>query len=198
MFELTYPWLILLLIVPLLFKKRRQDSGDALTLPALARVAAKQQPRPDLKRHLASLPQALIWLMLVLAACQPRWLCGPVALPQQGRDLMLAIDLSGSMDMSDMVLDGQAMNRLSAVKRVVGDFIVQRKGDRLGLILFADAAYQQTPLTYDLATVQTFLDDSQLKLVGQRTAIGEAIGLAVKRLNEYETSNKVLVLLSDG
>ena len=140
----------------------------------------------------------LIWLLLVLAACQPRWLGEPVTLPQQGRDLMLAIDLSGSMDMSDMVLDGQAMNRLAAVKRVVGDFIVQRKGDRLGLILFADAAYQQTPLTYDLATVQTFLDDSQLKLVGQRTAIGEAIGLAVKRLNEYETSNKVLVLLSDG
>ena len=119
-------------------------------------------------------------------------------MPQQGRDLMLAIDLSGSMDMHDMALDGQSMNRLSAVKRVVSDFIAQRKGDRLGLILFADAAYQQTPLTYDLATVKTFLDDSQLKLVGQRTAIGEAIGLAVKRLNEYETSNKVLVLLSDG
>ncbi|MAD74768.1 MAG: IMP dehydrogenase [Rheinheimera sp.] len=198
MFELTYPWLTLLLILPFFFKKRRQDSGDALTLPALARLAAKQQPRPGLKRHFATLPHALIWLLLVLAACQPRWLGEPVTLPQQGRDLMLAIDLSGSMDMSDMVLDGQAMNRLAAVKRVVGDFIVQRKGDRLGLILFADAAYQQTPLTYDLATVQTFLDDSQLKLVGQRTAIGEAIGLAVKRLNEYETSNKVLVLLSDG
>ena len=198
MFELTYPWLMLLIIVPLFFKKRQQQREGALTLPALARIAAQQQPRPGLRRHLATLPQALIWLMLVLAACQPRWLGEPVTLPQQGRDLMLAIDLSGSMDMSDMVLDGQVMNRLAAVKRVVGDFILQRKGDRLGLILFADAAYQQTPLTYDLATVQTFLDDSQLKLVGQRTAIGEAIGLAVKRLNEYETSNKVLVLLSDG
>lgn len=197
MFELSYPWLLLLALLPLLFKKRQQDSGGALALPALARIAGKQQ-RPGWKRHIASLPQGLIWLMLVLAACQPRWLGEPVTLPQQGRDLMLAIDLSGSMDMNDMVLDGQSMNRLSAVKRVVGDFILQRKGDRLGLILFADAAYQQTPLTYDLATVQTFLDDSQLKLVGQRTAIGEAIGLAVKRLNKYETSNKVLILLSDG
>ncbi|WP_019674598.1 vWA domain-containing protein [Arsukibacterium perlucidum] len=198
MFELSYPWLLLLIVLPLFLKKRQQDSGGALTLPALARLAGEQQQRPGWKRHFASLPQALIWIMLVLAACQPRWLGEPVTLPQQGRDLMLAIDLSGSMDMNDMVLDGQTMNRLSAVKRVVGDFILQRKGDRLGLILFADAAYQQTPLTYDLATVQTFLDDSQLKLVGQRTAIGEAIGLAVKRLNEYETSNKVLILLSDG
>lgn len=198
MFELSYPWLLLLIILPLFLKKRKQDSGSALTLPALARLAGKQQQRPGWKRHVATLPQALIWLMLVLAACQPRWLGEPITLPQQGRDLMLAIDLSGSMDMNDMVLDGQSMNRLAAVKLVVGDFIEQRKGDRLGLILFADAAYQQTPLTYDLATVQSFLDDSQLKLVGQRTAIGEAIGLAVKRLNEYETSNKVLILLSDG
>lgn len=198
MLELSYPWLLLLVGLPLLLKKRRQDSGGAVNLPALARVAAHQQQRPDWRRHVATLPQALIWLLLVIAACQPRWLGEPVALPQQGRDLMLAVDLSGSMDMNDMVLDGQTMNRLSAVKRVVGDFILQRQGDRLGLILFADAAYQQTPLTYDLATVQSFLDDSQLKLVGQRTAIGEAIGLAVKRLNNYETSNKVLILLSDG
>ncbi len=198
MLELSYPWLLLLLGLPLFFKKRQQDSGSALALPALARVAATQQLRKHWLQHVAALPQALIWLCLVLAACQPRWLGEPVSLPQQGRDLMLAIDLSGSMDINDMVLDGQAMNRLAAVKRVVGDFILQRKGDRLGLILFADAAYQQTPLTYDLATVQSFLDDSQLKLVGQRTAIGEAIGLAVKRLNTYETSNKVLILLSDG
>lgn len=198
MLELSYPWLLLLCVVPLFLKKRRQDSGGALNLPALARIAAKQQHSPGWKRHVAALPQALIWLLLVIAASQPRWLGEPVTLPQQGRDLMLAIDLSGSMDMNDMVLDGQSMNRLSAVKLVVGDFILQRQGDRLGLILFADAAYQQTPLTYDLATVQSFLDDSQLKLVGQRTAIGEAIGLAVKRLNNYETSNKVLILLSDG
>ncbi len=198
MVELSYPWLLLLAGLPLLFKKQQQDSGSALTLPALAQLAIHQQQRPDWRRHVSTLPKAIIWLLLVTAACQPRWLGEPVTMPQQGRDLMLAIDLSGSMDMHDMALDGQSMNRLSAVKRVVSDFIVQRKGDRLGLILFADAAYQQTPLTYDLATVKTFLDDSQLKLVGQRTAIGEAIGLAVKRLNEYETSNKVLVLLSDG
>ncbi|MDX1676976.1 VWA domain-containing protein [Arsukibacterium sp.] len=197
MFEFSYPWLLLLIVVPLFFKKRQQDIGSALTLPALARLAGNQQ-RPAWKSRFATLPKAVIWLMLVLAACQPRWLGEPVTLPQQGRDLMLAIDLSGSMDMNDMVLEGQSMNRLAAVKWVVGDFIQQRKGDRLGLILFADAAYQQTPLTYDLATVQSFLDDSQLKLVGQRTAIGEAIGLAVKRLNQYETSNKVLILLSDG
>ncbi|KKO46856.1 IMP dehydrogenase [Arsukibacterium ikkense] len=198
MLELSYPWLLLLLALPFLFKKRQQDSGSALSLPALAQVASTAPPRKSWQQYYAALSPALIWLCLVVAACQPRWLGEPVTLPQQGRDLMLAIDLSGSMDINDMVLDGQPMNRLTAVKRVVGDFISQRRGDRLGLILFADAAYQQTPLTYDLATVQMFLDETQMKLVGQRTAIGEAIGLAVKRLNMYETSNKVLILLSDG
>jgi len=119
-------------------------------------------------------------------------------LPQQGRDLMLALDLSGSMEIADMQYQGQSVNRLDAVKSVVSDFIKRRQGDRIGLILFADAAYQQTPLTFDLVTVQKMLDDSVLRLVGTRTAIGEAIGLAVKRLNTYDSSNKVLILLSDG
>jgi Ca-activated chloride channel family protein len=111
---------------------------------------------------------------------------------------MLALDLSGSMAISDMQHQGQSIDRLQAVKLVVSDFIQQRKGDRIGLILFGDAAYQQTPLTYDLTTIQTMLDEAVRGLVGERTAIGEAIGLAVKRLNAYETSNKVLILLSDG
>lgn len=199
MLEFGYPWLAVLVIMPLLLRVKRQATTEAaLTLPALARLASEPSGRKGKHVSLSSVLAMIIWLMLVLAATQPRWLGEPVTLPQQGRDLMLALDLSGSMEIADMQYQGQSVNRLDAVKSVVSDFIKRRQGDRIGLILFADAAYQQTPLTFDLVTVQKMLDDSVLRLVGTRTAIGEAIGLAVKRLNTYDSSNKVLILLSDG
>lgn len=199
MLEFGYPWLAVLAIVPFLLRVKRQATSEAaLTLPALARLASEPSGHKGKRVSLSSVLAMIIWLMLVLATTQPRWLGEPVTLPQQGRDLMLALDLSGSMEIADMQYQGQSVNRLDAVKSVVSDFIKRRQGDRIGLILFADAAYQQTPLTFDLVTVQKMLDDSVLRLVGTRTAIGEAIGLAVKRLNTYDSSNKVLILLSDG
>ena len=191
MFELSYPWLGLLVLAPLLLRLKRQTGSDTtLTLPALAKLAQQRNPTQATAFTLPSVLAAVIWLLLVLSATQPRWLGEPVTLPQQGRDLMLALDLSGSMEIADMQHQGQSINRLDAVKHVVSDFIQRRQGDRIGLILFADAAYQQTPLTFDLVTVQKMLDDSVLRLVGTRTAIGEAIGLAVKRLNTYDSSTK--------
>lgn len=197
MFDLAYPWLLLALPLPLLLKKKAVPSGSALHLPALAKLGQQQTSVASVKvinRWLA----VFIWLLLVVSATQPRWLDDPVTLPQPGRELMLAVDLSGSMNIPDMQQNGQNMTRLDAMKIVLSDFVAKRQGDRVGLILFADAAYQQTPLTFDLATVQRFLDESVMGLVGQRTAIGEAIGLTVKRLNSYPASNKVLILLSDG
>ena len=197
MFDLSYPWLLLALPLPWLLRKLPQPAGRALKLPALAKLG--QQQREAAAAPLSSrLVLLLCWSLLVFSASQPRWLGEPVALPQQGRELMLALDLSGSMDIPDMELNGQRFTRLEAMKNVLRDFILARQGDRVGLILFADAAYQQAPLTFDLATVQQFLDDAVMGLVGQRTAIGEAIGLSVKRLNSYDTTNKVLILLSDG
>lgn len=197
MLELSFPWLLLLLPLPFLLKRRAQQASGSLYLPPLARVAAAYQPSRQVQRPRRWLA-GLIWLLLVIAACQPKWLGDPISLPQQGRDMMLAVDLSGSMNISDMMIEGQPLNRLDAVKYVLKDFIAKRQGDRLGLVLFADAAYQQTPLTFDRDTVQQMLDEAVLGLVGQRTAIGEAIGLTVKRFNTYQSSNKVLILLSDG
>lgn len=197
MLELSYPWLLLALPLPWLVPKARQLGGSALKLPALAKLGQAHSTGTTAPISVRLL-LLLTWVLLVLSASQPRWLGEPVTLPQQGRELMLALDLSGSMDIQDMELNGQRMTRLDAMKMVLRDFIAQRQGDRIGLILFADAAYQQTPLTFDLATVQQFLDDAVMGLVGQRTAIGEAIGLTVKRLNAYPSSNKVLILLSDG
>ncbi|MDX3772911.1 VWA domain-containing protein [Chromatiaceae bacterium AAb-1] len=197
MLDFSYPWLFLLLPLPLLLRYRRQQQGTVLHFPPLARLAEQRQQLKN-RLNVSSALAALLWCCLVLAATQPRWLGETQQLPQQGRDIMLAVDLSGSMNIADMDVKGNTINRLDAVKMVVSDFIKKRQGDRIGLIFFADAAYQQTPLTFDLQTVQQMLNESVLGLVGQRTAIGEAIGLAVKRLNTYESSNKVLVLLSDG
>ncbi len=199
MFEFSMPWFFLLLPLPLLLRQRQQSGGQPLYVPPLIKLLDHTTQQRQVRRvgRPAWLP-LLVWACLLAAASGPRWLGEPVTLPQQGRDMMLAVDLSGSMNISDMVIEGQSLNRLDAVKLVLGQFIAKRQGDRLGLILFADAAYQQTPLTFDRTTVQKMLDDAVLGLVGQRTAIGEAIGLAVKRFNAYDSSNKVLILLSDG
>lgn len=148
-------------------------------------------------RWLKSAPW-LVWLLLVLAATQPQWLGEPVALPVSGRDLMLAVDLSGSMELEDFILDGRPANRLQVVKAAASTFIERRVGDRLGLILFGSQAYLQTPLTFDRDTVATLLNEAVVKLAGERTAIGDAIGLALKRLRAADARDRVLILLTDG
>jgi len=141
---------------------------------------------------------ALIWLLLVLAAARPQQVGETVHLPVSGRSLMLAVDLSGSMQTPDMRVASQDVTRLDAVKAVAGDFIDRRAGDRIGLILFGDQAYVQAPLTLDRRTVHTLLDEAQIGLAGKQTAIGDAIGLAIKRLSAEPAGNRVLVLLTDG
>jgi Ca-activated chloride channel family protein len=138
------------------------------------------------------------WFFLVAATARPQWLDESMALPTTGRDLMLAVDLSESMGMEDFVLNGQAVNRLQATKAVAFDFIQRRGGDRVGLILFGTQAYLQVPLTFDRDTVQRLLLESAIGLAGEKTAIGDAIGLAVKRLQQTPNETRVLVLLTDG
>lgn len=205
MFEFGYPWLFICVVLPLLWWRRQQSNTQVSQTAALVFVPLAQTAQ-SLQHHQPKSAKfswrvfiyALIWLCLVTAAAHPRWLGEPVSVPVKGRDMMLAVDLSASMNINDMVIEGQNLNRLDTVKRVLREFIIKRQGDRLGLILFADAAYQQTPLTFDLLTVQQMLDEAVHGLVGQRTSIGEAVGLAVKRFNTYESTNKVLILLSDG
>jgi Ca-activated chloride channel family protein len=141
---------------------------------------------------------ALSWLLLVTAKARPQWVGEALELPVSGRDLMMAVDLSGSMQVEDFRINGKTVDRLTATKYVAGDFIQQRQGDRMGLILFGRNAYLQTPLTFDLTTVKTLLMESAIGLAGKETAIGDAIGLAIKRLKDNEESSKVLILLTDG
>ena len=111
---------------------------------------------------------------------------------------MLAVDISGSMEKEDMLVNRRYTNRIIAVKAVVGDFIKKRAGDRLGLILFGQQGYLQTPLTHDAKTVDQHLQEAQLGFAGNATAIGDAIGLSIKRLRDRPTDSRVLILLTDG
>jgi Ca-activated chloride channel family protein len=139
------------------------------------------------------------WALLCVAAARPQELGAVARPPQAGRDLMLAVDLSGSMSDEDMALGGQSVDRLTAAKAVLADFLDRRSGDRVGLLVFGDKAYVLTPLTPDLDSVRSQLDDSVVGLAGRATAIGDAIGLAVKRLHAQTASKQhVLILLTDG
>jgi Ca-activated chloride channel family protein len=200
--EFAWPWLFAALPLPLLavwlLPRAREPQEAALRVPfftSISRVAAGDRSAPSRLRLLLA---ALAWVLLVLAAARPQFVGEPVHLPVSGRDLMLAVDISGSMATEDMQLGNQVTDRLTAVKAVAGNFIDHRKGDRLGLILFGDQAYLQTPLTFDRETVRTLLNEAAIGLAGKSTAIGDAIGLAVKRLRERPAENRVLILMTDG
>jgi len=201
MIHFAWPWLFLLLPLPWLMRRLLPpaETGGALFAPFAARLElagghqGSDRPRPW-RRYTA----LLVWLCLLLAAARPQWLGEPFSLPQSGRNLMLAIDVSGSMETADMDINGSQATRLDLVKQVAGDFIEQRSGDRVGLILFGTHAYLQSPLTFDHVTVRHFLDEAVIGLAGRETAIGDAIGLAVKRLRKAPGGRSVLILLTDG
>jgi Ca-activated chloride channel family protein len=204
MFELAQPWLFLLLPLPWVLRRllppAPETGGAALRLPFFSRVAELSAgPGRRSGGYRARLCAAYAaWALAVASAAQPQWLGPPVALPLEGRDLMLAVDLSGSMELPDFDLDGQPVTRLDVVKATASRFIQKRSGDRIGLILFGTRAYLQTPLTFDRKTVLAMLSEAQIGLAGKQTAIGDAIGLAVKRLRNTLQKQRVLVLLTDG
>jgi len=200
MINFDLPWLFLALPLPLLIywlPAKSNNSIMALKMPQLvAGISTTEQVNK--KSRLPLLVLSIVWSLLVVSATQPQWLGEAVDIPTEGREMMIAVDLSGSMQIEDMEINGRSADRLEMLKVVLGDFIERRVGDRLGLILFADDAYMQTPMTYDRKTVKQMLDESVLGLVGKKTAIGDAIALAAKRFDNKEQSNRVLLLLTDG
>lgn len=203
MIHFAWPWALALLPLPWLihrfFPPALAAEEAALWVPTLEPFAEARHERSRRRARRWALWTALLcWLLLVLACVRPQWLGDPVELPLSGRDLLLAVDLSGSMRTRDFRLGGQVVDRLTALKAVAGDFIARRVGDRLGLILFGDQAYVQTPLTLDRQTVERLLDEAAIGLAGEKTAIGDAIGLAVKHFKPDRERRRVLILLTDG
>ena len=202
MIHFEWLWAFLLLPLPLLVRwllpaaPRQQQA--ALAVPFVHEFESVGSTPATSRRWLSLLLATIGWCLLITATARPQWLGDPVQLPVSGRDLMLAVDLSGSMEVEDFQLNGRVVDRLTATQAVASDFIERRKGDRIGLILFGRNAYLQTPLTFDRKTVSVLLNEAVIGLAGKETAIGDAIGLAIKRLEKNRSGSKVLVLLTDG
>lgn len=206
MMTLAWPWVLALLPLPWIVRRWAPpapvSSGRALKVPHFDDIMALESGQKTGKARAGSSPWfwcgVIVWLGLLCAAARPQWIGEPIGLPTSGRDLMLAVDLSGSMKIPDFAINGQEVTRLEVVKAAAGEFIAGRTGDRVGLIVFGSQAYVQTPLTFDRDTVQAMLSEMEIGLAGQETAIGDAMGLAVKRLMEQPAGSRVLVVLTDG
>ena len=199
MFEFSYWWVFLLLPLPLLvryFLAPKKQSFTQLWIPLAQGL--QQQKTTTKNPFLSTTIPWLLWVLLLATIAKPIWFGEPIRIQQQSRDMILSLDLSGSMQEEDMPLNNQRVDRLTLVKSIVKDFVKERQGDRLGLILFADHAYLQTPLTFDVDTVSTMVDETEIGLVGNRTAIGESIAMAIKRFVENKNEQRVLILLTDG
>lgn len=196
-------WLIFLLPLPLLIYRlipRVADHSAALRVPFIETIDQIDQHSSTYSRRAipSLIALSLIWLFTLLAAARPVIIGDAVKLATEARDMMLAVDISGSMDERDMRINNRPVMRIDSVKAVLSEFTQRRQGDRLGLILFADQAYLQAPLTYDTNTVKQLLIEAQLGFAGQRTAIGDALGLGIKRLVERPAESRTLILLTDG
>ncbi|UOA09498.1 VWA domain-containing protein [Methylobacter sp. S3L5C] len=202
MIHFEWPWLLTALPLPLLirwlFPANTPMEQAALKVPFMDDFSEGQTRAVSQTRQWPLLLAAIAWCLLVIACTRPQWLGEPIEQAVSGRDLMLAVDLSASMQEQDFIINKQPVDRLTATKGVAGDFINRRIGDRLGLILFGTQAYLQTPLTFDRKTVLTLLNESVIGLAGDNTAIGDAIGLAVKRLKNQPANSRVLILMTDG
>jgi Ca-activated chloride channel family protein len=194
-------WAMLLLPLPLLSRlvlPACERPEPAISVPLLNRYWTSQVDFRQASTRLSGFGLWLFWVALIIAASRPFWLDESVSRNLSGRDLMLAVDISGSMSETDMTIDSKTASRLDVLKVVVEKFIERRQGDRLGLILFGSKAYNYVPLTFDLDTLKELLLDVSTGLAGRHTAIGDAIGIAIKSMREQEAEHRVLILITDG
>lgn len=217
MLNITYPWLFVLLIIPLLvyhFVPPYRSKQAALYVPFFnTLVEAMGLPATQGAKELkANRWQKILlivgWFLLVLAMVKPVWLGEPITQERYGRDLMITVDLSGSMAMQDFTnSQGETVSRLTATKEVLEQFSKERKGDRLGLILFADSAFIQAPFTADHEVWSELLNESKIGMAGKSTHLGDAIGLGIKSFNSADEHvldkqandvDKVMIVLTDG
>ncbi len=208
MYEFDLPWAFLLLPAPLLawwLLPAYREQRESVRVPFFEGIATAVGARPErggvlLKRNVAQRILAPIaWLLIVVAAARPQFVEPPIEKIESVRDLMLAVDLSGSMETTDMFdPEGRRIDRLAAVKLVLDDFIARREGDRIGIVVFGNQAFLQAPFTQDHDLVRALLQQTRPKMAGPQTMLGDAIGLSIKAFESSEAEDRVLILLTDG
>ncbi|MDB2414608.1 VWA domain-containing protein [Rickettsiales bacterium] len=205
-FIFQWPQMAILVLLPLIFRlivPASKDHGavSKLIIPASAKIKeafGTSKSAPVVKSRLEKFMLYLIWVLCVIALMRPQIVNEYTHVNNEGYDLMLAVDLSGSMKALDFEKNGQRINRLQATKEVVGNFVKDRRGDRVGLVLFGSNAYLHVPLTLDTISVSDMLNNAVIGMAGDSTAIGDAIGVAVKNLRHRPTGSRVIILLTDG
>lgn len=207
MLQLAHPWLLLLLPLPFLARllPAFAESREAVRAPFFDRLVEQTGQRPSagavvLRRNLGQkLLLPLVWSLAVLAVARPQWVGEPIEKIESARDLMLVVDLSVSMETTDFIdEEGRAIDRLSGVKSVLRDFVKARQTDRLGLIVFGQAAFLQVPFTLDHDLFLQLQDELQIGMAGPRTMMGDAIGLAIRAFEASEAEQRLAILLTDG
>jgi Ca-activated chloride channel family protein len=206
--EFAYPLAFLALPLPLLvwwLMPPQRERVSALRVPFFEQIAeaAGSEARAGAvvmrRRWLQLLAAALVWLLLVAGLAKPEWVGEPIVRIEAARDIMLALDLSGSMDYHDFPgEDGNEVSRFEAVQRVVDQFVAERESDRIGLIVFGTKAYLQLPFTRDLETARALLELMEVGIAGPKTALGDSIGLAINAFKDSEVDDRLLILLTDG
>lgn len=204
----AHAWLFLLLPLPWLIRKllpTHHERKAAVRVPFLQRLArlAGLQPGSGVAVAKRAVSQwiflGLTWAFVVAALARPQWLEEPIIKELPMRDLLVAVDLSGSMEAEDFTdAEGNTVDRLTAVKQVLDTFFARRDGDRIGLILFGSAAFVQVPFTEDLDVVRELLDEAQIRMLGPRTMLGDAMGLAINLFERSEVDERVMIVLTDG
>ncbi len=208
MVELAQPWLLLMLPLPLLsfwLLPPHRQRASSLRVPffdALVEVAGAEARAGAVvmrRRMLQMVLAGMAWGLIVLGLAEPEWVGEPIVRSEAARDVMLAIDLSGSMDTRDFPDErGNKVRRMDAVQRVVDQFVAEREGDRVGLIVFGSRPYLQLPFSRDLETARALVDLMDVGMAGPQTALGDAIGLAIHAFESSEVSSRLLILLTDG
>ena len=208
MLSFAAPFAFVIMPLPLLvwyFAPPYRETAQALRVPFFQSIAAAAGQTPSSgslvrKRGRAQMTVAILcWILAVVGVARPQILGEPIVMEKSARDLVLAVDISGSMDARDLKdADGNPLQRLDAVKDVINDFIIEREGDRVALVVFGSNAYLQTPFTEDLESAAELMEQTQVGMAGPHTAMGDAIGLALRTFEASEIEQKLLVLLSDG
>ncbi|MCM8529535.1 MAG: VWA domain-containing protein [Lentisphaeraceae bacterium] len=207
MIEFLYGWLFLVFFIPFLIPfllPEHSERKKSVKMPFFDELVnlTGQNPNKKISRASSKVQKIIVWLswvLLIIALARPQYIEKPIVKPVASRDLLLAVDLSGSMETEDFQnSEGEQVSRLVAIKEVLSDFLKNREGDRVGLIFFGSAAFIQMPFTEDLEICQQLLDEAQVRMAGPQTMMGDAIGLAITVFKRSELDDKLLILLTDG